>query len=271
MTWNPIQPRRPPSAPVTFIAERQHRGPPRPVLRLRPDLDPALAWIKARAPVKALLGAGEHVGMLRIERGGDRQGRRRGELAFRSDRTALRLIVPLALVAEGAPERPDWTAGDGWLEVELPVWCAGAAAVIVEAPEDTAPDAQPEPQEAPAPAPAPSPSADPDIALWTPQRLAVIEHWDGAGPVAALQAALQDLPGAYVTVAAIKAWFKDTGHDDQAKPAPVQRATRETILAWAGQRGLASVRDGMDLDRVNAKRVELGQLPFEVLPPGARA
>ena len=52
-----------------------------------------------------------------------------------------------------------------------------------------------------------------------------------------------------------------------AVPAPegVLCVTYATALAWAGQRGLAPVRDGMDLDQVNRKRVALGLPPFRIV------
>lgn len=62
----------------------------------------------------------------------------------------------------------------------------------------------------------------------------------------------------------------------QGVPAPRPTSTEPlqadygTIMAWAGQRGLASVRDGMDIDKVNAKRRELGLAPF-VMRGRARA
>lgn len=50
---------------------------------------------------------------------------------------------------------------------------------------------------------------------------------------------------------------------NQASAAP-ERVTYATAFAWAGQRGLAHVRNGMDLGRVNLKRAELGLPAFEL-------
>ena len=41
------------------------------------------------------------------------------------------------------------------------------------------------------------------------------------------------------------------------------QASYATVLRWAGERGLAPAREGMDLDAVNRKRAALGLLPFE--------
>lgn len=47
-------------------------------------------------------------------------------------------------------------------------------------------------------------------------------------------------------------------------PTDVTLATYSAVFAWAGERGLASARDGMDLGAVNRKRVQLGLPPFEI-------
>lgn len=275
MTWLTILPRVRPLSPVTMVAEPQGRGRFRPVVRFRPELDPALSWLAAGDTVDAMLGRGEHTGFLRIERS--------GLLTLRREGKGLRLTLPMTLKLHGEPEVPEWKAGDGWLEVEMASWCSGADVELLEPVADelaaeempavaptlaviAAPEPDPVAVIEPSAEAVPVEPAEPESGeMWTPARVSYFDAHKAKGSPRELQAGLLVLPGAYISVAEVKTRLS------LAPSATVERASYNTAFAWAAGRGLATARDGMELDRVNRKRRELGLLPFEIVPSHGKA
>ncbi len=95
----------------------------------RPELlGPESAWLAGKPKVKVLVGGGEHQGQIRVERnsGGAHM------LHVSGGRHVQSLVRP-CLVLRGlswipAQRHPatavDHDAGEGWVEITLPTWCA---------------------------------------------------------------------------------------------------------------------------------------------------
>lgn len=136
--------------------------------------------------------------------------------------------------------------------------------------------------------------------VWTPERLELMRRdYPSGRPLQELWRALLALPGLPIThqkhlgikahglnisrngrprdPADAPAVVDDGGDEheadenDEDSPAPTldppngfETVTFSTAYAWAGQRGLATHREGMDLARVNEKRLDLGLRPFAI-------
>jgi hypothetical protein len=168
---------------------------------------------------------------------------------------------------------------------------------VQDAPDSVLEPAVAAPKAAP-PAP-PAASAPPkpqklpdDLPLWTKARCDVIRgEWPKGTDVHTVHRMLEALPGRPVPVARIAIQAAALGvrrplpapaparDPTPPKPAPSSadsafvEANYATVFAWAGQRGLATTREGFELDRVNAKRIELGLAPFRIVKaqPGSAA
>jgi hypothetical protein len=143
MIWSPIIPvpakgaGAPRSAAVCVGSQAKSlRTSPSLLIMLRPYLlADAPSWLRAGETLKALLGGGEHAGMIRLEPSG----------AFALGRTAanapgkpvlrLRLPLPPGVAAEKRkPAHVEFDYADGWLEITLPAWARVTGAATPAAP-----------------------------------------------------------------------------------------------------------------------------------------
>lgn len=277
MSWTLLQPRHSAARAITLRSERQGNGSYRAVLVVRAALlGESLAWLAPKAKVSALLGSDEHAGMLRLEPG--------GPLLLREDRGVGRLMLPLpGEVVHGETCEPIWEEEEGAVVLALPLWCGvepaepvdllGSAETVSMAEASPDPDPEPEPVLAVSP-PSPTAAGASIEEVWTAERLAYVaaHAWD---PVRDIQDALLDMEGPYIALGALKEKVAEalakTPAPAASASALAEHADYATIYQWAAARGLASSRGGMDLEKVNKKRRDLGLVPFEMVPRAGRA
>jgi hypothetical protein len=107
---------------------------------------------------------------------------------------------------------------------------------------------------------------------WTPERLAVAQPlYETGAPMAQIIAAVNALPGPpinpyRVTVfAGAHRWTRGGPAEQSVSTTPVPANATE-IIHWAGQRGIMVGRGTLPIDKINAKRADLGMPPFALTP-----
>jgi hypothetical protein len=107
---------------------------------------------------------------------------------------------------------------------------------------------------------------------WTPERLAVAQPlYESGAPMAQIIAAVNALPGPpinpyRVTVCAgAHRWTRGGPAEQSVSTTPVPANATE-IIHWAGQRGIMVGRGTLPIDKINAKRADLGMPPFALTP-----
>lgn len=137
MSWSPIIPvaaqttGTPRNAAVSVGMQVKTRVTmPGLLVMLRPYLLPdAPAWLVAHGTVKAMLGGGEHAGMIRLEPGGVFKLGRTATNAAGKPVLQLRLPSPIGIVDQRRKAVPaEFDYGDDWLEITLPAWARALGA-----------------------------------------------------------------------------------------------------------------------------------------------
>jgi hypothetical protein len=144
MSWSPIVPRAPMKtgsrrdAPVSvgrlMKSQRQSAGL---LVILRPYLLPSVpAFLAAGSGVVAMIGGGQHAGMIRLQPG---QVFKLGKTAANAPgKPVLQLRLPLpAGMDEGAAKAVpvEFDYSDDWLELTLPAWAAVKPAAAATTPD----------------------------------------------------------------------------------------------------------------------------------------
>ncbi len=138
MSWNEIAQtntsRGKTETPCPVVAQSiasTTRMKPRITITLRPEfIGPEADWIVPRATFRLLIGSGEHLGMLRIEKAA--QGRTFAGSGGKKAKRPMIILQGLEWLPEhrNAMTSLDHDSGDGWLEITLPAWGRPTATVV---------------------------------------------------------------------------------------------------------------------------------------------
>jgi hypothetical protein len=137
MSWSPLTAsitagRRAAVALSMFPAKKRTQAAM--TLTLRRDQLDQLAFVAKGRCVQALLGGGEHDGLLRLVPGQDILVGRPGGKRPAPDLVTIRLPIPPRVTpARHPPEPCEFDFADGWLELTLPAWARPAVAAVPQA------------------------------------------------------------------------------------------------------------------------------------------
>jgi hypothetical protein len=136
MSWSPLTKPAPAAgrraAVALSMSPGKGRHAPSMTLTLRLAQLENMAILQLGAGVRALLGGGEHEGMLRIEAGADILVGRPGGKRPAPDLVTIRLPLPPRVAPSRQKPVPcEHDFADGWLELTLPAWARPALPAAV--------------------------------------------------------------------------------------------------------------------------------------------